>query len=172
MSKHVLIVGLMGVGKSSTGRALAVELGRPYVDSDADIETLFGSSGGAIAEEFGVPRLHEVEAGLVFGALSGEVPSVITAAASIVENPLVLRAAKRKANVVRLTLPLDEIITRQQDGSHRRPMELDELKKLAERRETLFAEIADIEVDTARPTDVLVGEIISALNLGTIANGR
>ena len=42
---HVLIIGMMGVGKTTTGLALAEEIGWPYLDSDADIELLTGSTG-------------------------------------------------------------------------------------------------------------------------------
>ena len=51
---HVVILGAMGVGKSTTGRALADRLGMAFRDSDADIEQLMGDSGAILADRHGI----------------------------------------------------------------------------------------------------------------------
>lgn len=167
-----MIMGLMGVGKSTTGRAVAAELDRPYLDSDNDIEVLVGESGSAFVEAEGVEALHRLEAAVLIGALAGHVPSVITAAASTVEDDLVRRIVPARAVVVRLDAPLDLILRRQATGGHRRPMNGAELKVLATRREPLFAEIESLRVDASLPTPVLLASIVDFVRRHESARSR
>lgn len=153
-------MGLMGVGKSTTGRAVAADLGRPYIDSDQDIEVLIGEAGSSFARAEGIEALHRLEAAVLIGALVSTSPSVITAAASTVEDDLVRRIVTTRAVVVRLDAPLDLILSRQSSSRHRRPMDAAELKALAARREPLFAEIESLRVDASAPTASLVASIV------------
>lgn len=160
---HVLIIGMMGVGKTTTGLALAEEIGWPYLDSDADIELLTGSTGREIAERQGVEALHELEAALLLGALARSTPHVITAAASVVENDLVRLAVPRRSVVGRLDLPVELMLARQATGSHRRAMDADEVRKLAKRREPLFCELEDIRLDASEAVGTLVTSLIGEI---------
>lgn len=160
---HVVIVGLMGVGKTTTGSALATALGLAHVDSDVDIEKLIGGSGADFAAHHGVPLLHELEAAVLLGGLMSDEPSVISAASSTVESPLVRLALPRRAEVVRLKLAPASTIARQATGAHRRPMTPKELAELTERREPFFNALADLTLDAERPTDDLVASIVDHL---------
>lgn len=160
---HVVVVGLMGAGKSTTGSALADALGVPFADSDADITTLTGRSGSEIAATDGVPALHRLEAAVLLGALARSQPTVIAAAASVVEDDTVREALARRATVVRLVVPQAETLARQKTGEHRRPMSADELTALAARREPYFQEIEDLRLDATVPTRDLVSEILAFL---------
>lgn len=162
--EHVVVTGLMGVGKSTLGRALAAELDLPYVDSDDDIERLLGRSGRELAEARGVDELHEIEAAVLLGALARRSPHVITAAASVVENPLVIDALERNAFVVRLRLSVAETLERQAAGDHRRPMDAEELTALADRREPMFAAVEDLLLDATRTPDDLVAAVVESLD--------
>ena len=51
--KPIVLVGLMGAGKSTVGRRLAKRLGLPFVDADAEIEAAAGLSVAEIFERFG-----------------------------------------------------------------------------------------------------------------------
>ena len=44
LNKHIALVGFMGAGKSTLGRQVAERLGRPFVDVDAEVESVTGSS--------------------------------------------------------------------------------------------------------------------------------
>lgn len=162
---HIVVVGLMGVGKSTTASALAIELGRRFVDSDVDIARLTGTSGAEFAAQFGVPALHRLEAAVLLGALAREAPSVIAAAASTIEDPLIRHVLPERAFVVNLTLPLDDAIRRQATGAHRRPMSLAELEAVAAKRDPMFATIEDLRLDASRPTDELVAAVLVALDV-------
>lgn len=160
----------MGVGKSTLGRLLADALSVGYVDSDDDITRLFGTSGGVIADRFDVPALHRIESGILLGALAREEPSVITAAASVVENAAVREAVAHRADVVWLDAELDEVLLRQGQGDHRRPMDHAELAALAQRRLPLFEAMANVKVTADRDPSHLV-ELVLA-NLHTIQTSQ
>lgn len=155
----------MGVGKTTTGRALADALGWDYVDSDDDVQHVAGMSGRAYAERHGVTALHELEANVLIDALSLDEPSVISAAASTIEAVEARDRLRERALVVRLTLPTEDTIRRQEAGEHRRAMTIDELARLTERRESLFESIEDLRLDADGTTDELVDEIRVHLNL-------
>lgn len=157
---HVVVTGSMGVGKSTVGRAVADSLGWTYVDSDDDIERLLGVTGREFALEEGVPELHRVESAVLLGALAAEGPSVITAAASVVEDGLVRRALTLRAFVVRLHAPIEVVLERQAAGGHRRPMDVRELQRLEDRRKKSFEEVADLTLDAS----AAVVELVEAIN--------
>lgn len=158
---HVVIVGMMGVGKTTLGVALAEALGMAYVDSDDDITRLFGTSGAAIAEEFGVAQLHDVEAGLLYGVLARTEPAVITAAASVVEREPIRRAVARRSRLIWVTADIEETLNRQSQGEHRRPMDRDELERLTERRQPFFQAMADVVIAADRDPALLVQDVLA-----------
>lgn len=149
----------MGVGKTTLGMSYAQAHDVPYVDSDTDIERLFAKSGAEVADEWGVEALHQIEAGVLLGALASTTPTVITAAASVVEKEAVREALRNRATVVWLRGDLEETLRRQRLGTHRREMSVEELEQLAERRAALFAAVADIELDANLSPSELVEQI-------------
>lgn len=88
---RVVVLGLMGAGKSTLAAALGERTGRAVRDSDRDLADDTGRSAAQIADVDGAARLHELERDHLIGALSGP-PSVIAAAASAVEHQDVLEA--------------------------------------------------------------------------------
>ena len=66
---HIVLVGLMGSGKSTVAAALAAALGVPLRDSDADIERDTGLTGRDIAARDGIDALHALEARHLLDAL-------------------------------------------------------------------------------------------------------
>ena len=83
--RHVVIVGLMGSGKTAVGRRLAALLGWSWRDSDRDIEAATGLTVRGLRERDGVEAMHALEARHLLDALAEPGPSVISAAASTVE---------------------------------------------------------------------------------------
>lgn len=161
----MVIVGLMGVGKSTLGKMLAERLHRPYADSDRDIDKLTGMSGRLYCGMHDVKKLHELEAAVTLGALARDKHSVITAAASVVESDVVRLALRRCAFVVRLSIDREELLRRQGSGDHRRPMDENSLDALERRREPLFAEVEDIHLRADRDPAQLVDTVVRFLEL-------
>ncbi|MFP5254817.1 MAG: shikimate kinase [Acidimicrobiia bacterium] len=85
VDRHVVLLGLMGGGKTSVGRRVAARLGRPLIDGDEILQERFGQTAALIADAEGIERLHELEAEIALEALSSRDPAVIGPAASVVE---------------------------------------------------------------------------------------
>ncbi len=83
--RHCVMVGLMGVGKSTVGAALATRMGRAFRDSDADIQVATGLTVKELRDRDGVEAMHALEAGHLLGALRAPEPSVVAAAASVAD---------------------------------------------------------------------------------------
>ena len=150
--RHIVLVGLMGSGKTTVGRLLAARLGRPLVDSDAVIETTTGRTVREIEHTDGVPAYRVLETAALRDALDSPEPSVIAAAAGVVlreENRAALRAAD--ALVAWLVADVDVLADRAVTGDHRPLLEddpLGALQRMQEAREPLYREVADVVVDT------------------------
>jgi len=157
---HVVVVGLMGVGKSTTARAIAHACAVPVRDSDEDIETLFRRTGGKIAAADGIDELHRIESAVLLGRLASDIPSVISAAGWIVEDLRARQALANRAHVAVLHAPVDEIMQRIATGAHRRSMDRTELLALAEHRAPLFDAISDIDLDATKSTSELVAAVL------------
>jgi shikimate kinase len=130
---HVVLVGMMGAGKTTTGTALAAALGRPFVDSDAALTERTGATGATLASRQDVAALHDLEAELLVEALADPRPAVAAAAASVVESHA-CRAALRDAFVVWLQVPTSDLQHRAARGDHRRPLSAPAAAELLERR--------------------------------------
>ncbi|MGH1488152.1 MAG: shikimate kinase [Acidimicrobiales bacterium] len=164
MGLHVVLTGLMGVGKSTTADVVAAKLGRPHRDSDRDIEALFGITGAQLAAERGVDELHLMESAVLLGALAASEPMVISAAGWVVEDPNCVAAMARRSTVVVLDASVDEIVNRAATGDHRRPIAPQDVAAIADRRAHLFDRVAGLRLDATEPTEQLVAAIIRFLD--------
>jgi shikimate kinase len=143
---HLVIVGLMGSGKTTIGMALARRLGLPHRDSDVDLLARTGRSARAIAAAEGVEALHELELQHLFDALRVPEPSVISAAASLVDAVTAREALTTSvAYVVWLRIDPATATVRSRRSRHRPGHE--SLTAQAARRDPLFASIADLVED-------------------------
>lgn len=149
--RHVVVLGLMGAGKTSIGRRVASRLDRPLVDGDEILESRNGGRTAAtIAEADGIDALHDQEAGIALDALAAPTPAVLAPAASIVERPDVL-AVVAEHLVVWLTASADYLAQRAVRKDHRPllddgdPVEL--FRAQLARREPLVGPIADLVID-------------------------
>lgn len=162
---HVVLVGEMGVGKTTVGVALARRLGRVFLDSDDHIESQTGKTGATIAEEGGVEALHDLELEALLEMCEEVRPAVIAPAASIVD-----RKDGRRVLAANFTIWLrasSEVRDRRRGlgtDEHRRTTDSDERAVLAGRRAPRYRAVADLVVDTstASVADV-VSEIASRL---------
>jgi len=166
---HIVLVGLMGAGKTTVGRVLAERLGLPFSDSDTTIEAERGRTVRELADEVGVEEMHRLEAAHLLGALATEEPSVIAAAASTIDDPACRSAlAAPGVRVIWLRAGAPELAGRFVRRRHRprfgrRPRDL--LAEQAARRNPLFAALDPIAIDTEgkRPADV-AGEALERLS--------
>jgi shikimate kinase len=106
LDRPVVLVGLMGVGKSTVGRRLARRLGLPFVDSDAEIEDAAGYSAAEIFERFGERDFRDGERRLVARLMDGEVRVIATGGGAYVD-PNTRRLLNERAITVWLDAPVD-----------------------------------------------------------------
>lgn len=165
--RAVVVVGLMGSGKTSVASRVARALGRRLYDSDEDLQEWYGRSAAEHVDEYGAHLLHTREADQLRWALSQDPPPVIAAAASVVEDPA-SRAALAGSYVVWLDAPPPVLADRMGGGDHRPHFGADPEKLLTrqrERRADRFAEVADLVIDVSQVgPDQAAAMILSALD--------
>jgi shikimate kinase len=155
LPRHVVLVGLMGSGKTSVGRRLAAQLGWPYRDSDKDIEATTGLTARELRDRDGVDAMHAREARTLLDALVDPESSVISAAASTVEVPE-CRAAMRASDVAVIWLrAAPEVLAKRFAAKDRHRPEFGSspeafLTEQAERRHPLFESLDPIVIDVER----------------------
>lgn len=162
--RHVVLVGMMGSGKTTTGWEVARRLGRPLRDCDTDVEAREGRTGAEIAASDGVDHLHALEEQVLLDALTDDVPAVVAAAGWVIEAERSRCAMRDHALVVWLDIPIDELLPRWAASNHRRPMRRDAAEGLLARRRVWYEELADLHLDAREPTAHLADRIVAALH--------
>ena len=84
--QHIVLVGLMGSGKTTVGTLVAARLDWPLRDSDADIAAREGRTVREIRDSLGTRAIHDLEAPPLRDALADPEPSVVCAAASTIDD--------------------------------------------------------------------------------------
>lgn len=165
----IVLVGMMGSGKSTVGRALAAEMSWPLLDNDAQLGALTGRDGPTLFREDGEEALHRAEHDALLAALRAPGAAVITAAGSVVDDAE-LRAALKPAHVVWLRARPATLAARIGPGAGRRPDAVDEawLARTAAEREPRYREIADQVVDVE---DRTVDDTVAAIRAGLPSAG-
>lgn len=148
---RVLLVGMMGAGKTTVGRALAERTGWPYRDNDELVAEIAGLDTRSLLEERGEPALRDAESQALRRALTTEPPFIAGIAGGVV------MAADDRSRlhdadglVVYLHAPVDALVERVGSGEGRpwlRPDPRTALQRLYDGREPLYREVADIVVD-------------------------
>ena len=111
LDRPVVLVGLMGVGKSTVGRRLAKRLGLPFVDSDSAIEDASGFSAAEVFERFGEADFRDGERRLVARLIEGDVRVIATGGGAYVD-PRTRKLLNERAITVWLDAPVDVLAER------------------------------------------------------------
>lgn len=171
-NQTIALVGLMGVGKSSIGRRLALALGVPFRDADTEIEAAAGRSISDVFAQFGEPAFREGERRVIARLLEGP-PHVLATGGGAFAHPETRALIAQKAVSVWLKADLDVLAKRVARRDHR-PLvagkdPLAVLEAHARDRYPDFA-AADIVVETGEAAhQVAVQAIIRALDARTAA---
>lgn len=148
--RHIVLVGLMGVGKSTVGRRLAKEVQRPFADLDEQIELAAGATIPTLFGERGEAAFRALESEVLSDLLGRTAPLVVAGGGGVVTveaNRAALVAAD--AFVVWLRASTEFLIDRT-DTTHR-PLLADDaagaLSRLQAERGPLYEQVADVAVD-------------------------
>jgi shikimate kinase len=167
VDRHVVLLGLMGAGKTSIGKLVAERLGRPLIDGDERLAELTGGRTAAeVADERGIEVLHAMEAEIAITALASADPAVIGPASSVCESAAV-RDALTEHLVVWLRAPVDYLVANATTKSHRPLLDRGDPAELFEEqlavREPLVLPLADLVVDVTALTKAEAADEIAAL---------
>lgn len=149
--RNVYLIGPMGAGKTAVGRRLARMLGKPFFDSDAEIESRTGVDIPFIFEREGEPRFRERERAVIaeLTALDGVI--VATGGGAVLDAANRERLAAT-GTVVLLHASVDTQLQRTQPSRHRPLLRNGDpravLEQLAATRSPLYEKIADLCIDT------------------------
>ena len=111
LDRPVVLVGLMGVGKSTVGRRLAKRLGLPFVDSDSEIEGAAGLSAAEVFERYGEKDFRDGERRLVARLIEGEVRVIATGGGAYVD-PRTRELLNSRAITIWLDAPVEVLAER------------------------------------------------------------
>jgi len=165
--RSIVLIGMMGVGKSSIGRRLGARLGVPFVDADTEIERAAGMSIADIFARHGEAAFRSGEARVIARLLNGG-PQVLATGGGAVMNEVTRALIKERGVSIWLSAELDLLLRRISKRKAERPMlqtndPAATLRDLLTTRQPIYAQ-ADITVQSRDvPHDAIVTEIIEAL---------
>jgi shikimate kinase len=158
----IALVGFMGAGKTTVGRALAQRLTLPFFDVD---ETIEQRSNATIAEVFrsqGEPDFRALEKVVVAELLGG--PDAVVALGGGSVEDAGCRELLENATVVYLGVDSEEALRRINGGDPRPMLESNDPEALYKRRRALYESVADVTISTdGREVDEVVEELAATL---------
>ncbi len=159
-ARSIVLVGMMGAGKSSVGRRLATRLAIPFVDADGEIESAAGMSIPEIFTKHGEPYFRAGEARVIARLLDNG-PQVLATGGGAVMDQTTRDLIHIKGVSVWLKADL-EVLTKRTKRRSDRPL-ADKMKDLLPLREPVYA-LSDIIVQSRdEPHDTIVDEIIAEM---------
>lgn len=165
-TRNLVLVGLMGAGKSSVGRLVAHQLGIPFVDTDIEIERVSRMTIAELFEAYGEDEFRALETRVIKRLLKGG-PRVVSTGGGAFINDRTRRHVKRSGLSVWLKADLDVLWERVNKRDTRPLLKTENpkqtLEKLMNARYPIYAE-ADLTVlsrDVGK--EVMVKEVLAAI---------
>jgi len=165
--RSIVLIGMMGVGKSSIGRRLGARLGIPFIDADAEIEKAAGMSIADIFARHGEAAFRSGEARVIARLLNGG-PQVLATGGGAVMNPETRALIQEKGVSIWLSAEFELLLRRISKRKAERPMlqtadPAATLRELLAKREPIYTQ-ADLTVESRDvPHDAVVVEILERL---------
>jgi shikimate kinase len=177
---RIILVGMMGAGKTTVGKLLASRLGWAHCDSDAQVMAATGRSVPELFAEQGEAAFRAEEARVLAEALSGDSPVVVSAAGGVVLSPANRSLLARSGTVVWLRAEPHLLARRVGRGDGRPLLDDDPASKIVELyavRRPLYESVAAVTVDVDGSTprqvveQILADPTVSAAGIGSGGRG-
>ena len=143
LDRPVVLVGLMGAGKSTVGKRLAARLGLPFIDTDAEIESAAGLTAAEIFELYGEADFRDGERRVVARLIDGECKVIATGGGAFVD-PRTRALLNEQAITIWLDAPIEVLVDRTSKRDTRPLLRNGDprttLKRLAEQRRPAYAQ--------------------------------
>jgi shikimate kinase len=165
--RSIVLVGMMGVGKSSVGRRLAARLSIPFIDADTEIENAAKMTIPEIFARHGEAYFRSGEARVIARLLEGG-PEVLATGGGAFMNPDTRALIKTKGVSIWLNADFDVLLRRTSKRKSDRPLLQTEdpaqtLRALLAEREPTYA-LADLTVQSREvPHDAIVADVMKTL---------
>jgi shikimate kinase len=164
--KSIVLIGLMGAGKSSVGRRLALRLDLPFVDADNAIEEAAGMSIADIFSLYGEAFFRDGEKRVIARLLQSG-PQVLATGGGAYLNAQTQDAISQHGMSVWLKADLDTLMQRVSKRAHRPLLQTQDpegtMQKLMDARYPIYAKADYTVYSRDEPHDAVVDEIIAAL---------
>jgi shikimate kinase len=166
LHRTLVLVGLMGVGKSAVGKRVALRLGLPFVDADQAIEAAAGCSVPDIFEHYGEAEFRDLERRVIARLLS-DPPHVLSTGGGAFIDPATRALVRERALSLWLRADLDVLVARTARRQNRPLLKTGEpravLAALMQARDPIYAE-ADLSVESGDfPIDHTVEQVVAAI---------
>jgi shikimate kinase len=148
---RVLLLGMMGSGKSSVGRALAEHTGWPFIDNDALVERATGLTARELLRDRGEDAMREAESAALRTGLGIPAPAIVATAAGTIMRPEDRDRIDDGGFAVWLHAPAEVLAERAAGAPHRPWLDDDPVAwftRTIEERAPLYRAVADLEIDT------------------------
>jgi 3-dehydroquinate synthase len=151
---NIFLVGLMGSGKTTIGRALAKRLNKRFVDADHEIEARTGATIPWIFEIEGEANFRQREADVIRD-LTAQEGIVLATGGGAVLNEQSRQLLKERGTVIYLRASVNSILQRTSHDRNRPLLQTDDpkarIEELSQQRAPLYQEVAHIIIETGRP---------------------
>jgi shikimate kinase len=169
-TRAIVLVGMMGSGKTTVGKKLASKLQLPFVDTDAEIERREGRSVAEIFAADGEPSFRATESQVLGELLTADAPKVIATGGGAVLDPGNRTLLRQHAIVVWLQAPAGVLAQRVGDDTSR-PLLADDprttIDRLLVERAPLYREVADHIVEVGRgDRRSVLARVLEAVTVG------
>lgn len=154
--RPIILIGLMGCGKSTIGKALSMRTGMPLLDTDAVIEEQVGKSIPDIFAEKGEAHFRNLETALLryLAEHPAPAPPIISTGGGIIVRPENRKLLHGMGMVVWLNVSVGTLLMRTAHGTNRPLLQTDDraatLRRLLEQRRPFYAETAHLQMDSGR----------------------
>ena len=161
----IVLVGLMGSGKTTVGKRIAQELGYPFVDSDDVVASVAGKSVREIFSQDGEAVFRQCESDAIQSVLVGRQSSVVlaTGGGAVISSENRSLISEQASNVVWLDASVDDLVVRTKQSAARPLLDGDAaatLQSLSSQRLAWYEEVATVRIDTRGKT---VAKVCSAV---------